>query len=53
MEDGSLTEIKGWHSEVVDLKISSVQDRKIQVLYKEDLAYAFNYVKSAYNYKKL
>lgn len=51
--DGSLVEIKGYYSPTVDLKIASVTDRPIKVLYEKDLEYAFNWVKSHYTYKNL
>ena len=53
LEDGSLVEIKGYHTELVDIKISAVNDRKISILYEKDLQYAFDYVKKNYNYKNL
>lgn len=53
LADGSLVEIKGYHSEVVDLKTASVTDRPIKVLYENDLQYAFNWVAQNYSYKDL
>lgn len=48
LPDGSLVEIKGYSSSLVDAKINSVNDRKITVLYENDLQYAFSYVKENY-----
>ena len=53
LADGSLVEVKGYHSEDVDLKIASVTDRPIKVLYEQDLQYAFDYVFSKYTINKL
>lgn len=53
LPDGSLIETKGYHSEIVDLKINSVKDRKITVLYEKDLNYAFNYLKDKYKITSL
>lgn len=53
LADNSLVEIKGYHSDVVDLKIQSVKDRPIKVLFKSDLTYAFDYIKQTYNVNKL
>lgn len=53
LSDGSLVEIKGYHTDEVDVKLSSVTDRNIQVLYEEDLKYAFDWVKQHYTYKEL
>ncbi len=49
LPDNSLIEIKGYHSSIVDLKLKSVTDRNIKVLYEKDLKYAFDYVKEKYN----
>jgi hypothetical protein len=51
--DGSIVEIKGYHTQTVDLKAASVTDRPIQVLYEKDLKYAFDWVKQHYVYKQL
>lgn len=40
-------EIKGYWSELVDLKLSSVKE-PIQILYEKDLQYAFDYVSKTY-----
>ena len=53
LEDGSFVELKGYHTDLVDLKIQSVTDKPIKILYKKDLEYAFDYVKSNYTYNKL
>lgn len=53
LPDNSLVEIKGYHSEQVDLKIAAVKDRPITVLYKNDMLYMFEYVKSNYKVEKL
>lgn len=53
LEDGSLIEIKGYHTSTVDVKLASVTDRKIRVLYEKDLQYAFDYVKNTYNYNHI
>ena len=53
ISDGSLIEIKGYHTNLVDIKLASVHDRPIKVLYEKDLEYAFNWVKSHYTYKNL
>lgn len=53
LADGTLIEIKGYHSPIVDLKTASVTDRKIYVLYKTDLEPMFKYVKNNYKYDKL
>lgn len=53
LQDGSLVEIKGYHTELVDIKINSVKDRNIKVLYEKDLEYAFNYVKETYKINKI
>ena len=50
LEDDTIIEIKGYINDQVYAKISSVQDRPIKVLYKDDLEYAFNYVKNNYAY---
>lgn len=53
VEDGSLVEIKGYMTEIVNIKLSAVTDRHIKLLLKKDLQYAFDYVKNNYNYKQL
>ena len=44
---------KGYYTDQVAAKISSVTDRAIKVLYQEDLKYAFDWVKQHYTYSKL
>lgn len=53
LQDGSLVEIKGYHTAEVEAKINSVKDRPIRVLYEKDLHYAFEYVKENYSYNEL
>lgn len=53
LQDGSLVEIKGYHTDRVDAKLRAVTDRNIIVLYEKDLKYAFDYVKETYKYNKL
>ena len=53
LPDNSLVEVKGYHSEIVDLKTNSVNDRIIKVLYEKDLKYAFDYIKQTYNVVKI
>lgn len=43
-----LIEIKGYHTELVDIKLKSV-NKPIKILYKEDLKFAFEYIKEKYN----
>lgn len=53
LPDGTIIEIKGYMTDQVKEKIKAVKDRPIKVLYKNDLKYAFDYVKANYKYKKL
>lgn len=53
LQNGTLIEIKGYHTDEVDAKLDSVTDRKINILYEADLKYAFDWVKEHYTYKKL
>lgn len=53
LADGSLVEIKGYHTELVDIKLASVNDRPIKILFEKDLKYAFDWVKKHYSYKYL
>ena len=57
LEDGTVIEIKGyrWVDDKLEYKIKSVTDRKLIILYKENLKEVFNYVISKYgkDYKKL
>ena len=50
LADGSLVEIKGYHTQLVDVKVASVNDRPIKVLYENDLLYAFKWVSEHYTY---
>ena len=43
--NGKLVEIKGWYTELVDIKIASVT-KPIEIMYKDDLKYIFEYVKN-------
>lgn len=47
--DGTIVEIKGYHTELVDIKANAVHDRPIKILYKKDLAEHLNYVFDTYN----
>ncbi len=47
--DNTIIEIKGYHTELVDIKVSAIEDMPIKVLYKKDLADVFNYVFKTYN----
>ena len=49
MPDGTIVEIKGYHTELVDIKTASVTDTRILVLYKKDLKTYFDYVTKKYN----
>jgi len=53
LADNTLVEIKGWHTDVVDLKIQAVTDTSIKILYKKDMEYMFNYVANNYSYEHL
>lgn len=52
LPDGTIVEIKGYHTELVDIKAASVTDRPIQILYRKDLEEHFNYVCSTYDVKE-
>lgn len=54
LSDNTIIEIKGYHTPEVDQKILLAKSLgyKISVLYKQDLVYAFEYVKSKYNTNK-
>lgn len=51
IEDGTIVEIKGYHTDLVDAKTDAVikQGYKIIVLYKANLQNVFDYVKNKYN----
>ena len=53
LDDGTLVEIKGYHTNIVDIKIQAVKDRSIKILYEKDLKYAFDYIKDYYNTTKI
>lgn len=53
LADGTIIEIKGYYSEVVDIKAASVTDRPIKILYEKDLQYAFDWVRGHYIYDQL
>lgn len=53
LSDGTLIEIKGYMTDKVKCKLDSVKDRKITLLLRDDLEYAFNYVRDNYKYVKL
>ena len=57
LEDGTVIEIKGyrWVDDKLEYKIKSVTDRKLIILYKENLKEVFDYVISKYgkDYRKL
>lgn len=48
--NGELIEIKGYHTELVDIKLESIPDDiQYKILYKEDLKEIFKYVSETYN----
>lgn len=51
----TLIEVKGYHTDQVDAKIKATEDAgyKLQMLYKDDLKYVFDYVKTNYDYKNI
>ena len=49
--NGELVEIKGYHNNLVDLKLNCVHE-PIKILYEKDLDYIFNYIELKYNLKK-
>lgn len=49
--NNKLIEIKGYHSELVDIKLKSV-NKPIDILYNEDLEYVFEYIKNIYHKNK-
>ncbi|MBQ8218451.1 MAG: hypothetical protein IJZ79_01615 [Bacilli bacterium] len=53
LEDGTLIEIKGFMREKDYYKIASVNDRKLNVLFYNDLDYMFEYVENTYKYAVL
>jgi hypothetical protein len=53
LADGSLVEIKGRITDIVYIKLDAVKDVPIKLLSKDDLQYAFDYVKDTYKCKCL
>ena len=49
LNDGTIIEVKGYHTDLVDIKAAAVNDRAIKVLYKKDLQAQLNYVCNTYN----
>lgn len=47
--DGCIIEIKGYHTELVDIKAAAVKDKPIKILYYNDIKYMFDYVFNKYN----
>ena len=52
MEDGTLIELKGYHTKQVDAKLLAV-NRPIRILYEKDLKIMFDWVKNHYRYDKI
>lgn len=54
MED-RIIEIKGYHTELVDIKAKAVRDRgyEIDILYKKDIQHCFDWFESTYPNQKL
>ena len=48
LPDGTIIEVKGYHTELVDIKTAAVKDRQIKVLYKKDLLPYITYVCKKY-----
>ena len=46
-----IIEIKGYHNNLVDIKMKSIINRKYKILYINDLFKSFEYVSKAYNKK--
>lgn len=47
--NNTIIEIKGYHTDVVDIKSESIRDFDLVVLYKSDLKVCFDYIKDKYN----
>ena len=47
--NNTIIEIKGYHTDVVDVKAKSVCDFDLVVLYGSDLKVCFDYIKDKYN----
>ena len=52
LPDGTIIEIKGYHTELVDIKAAAVNDRPIKIMYKDDLQEHLTYVFNKYNINK-
>ena len=52
LPDGTIIEIKGYHTELVDIKAAAVNDRPIKIMYKDDLKEHLTYVFNKYNVNK-
>lgn len=46
--NNELIEIKGYYTDLVDVKLKSVNDRPIKVLFKKDIQHCFDYVDQKY-----
>ena len=47
--DGTIIEVKGYHTDLVDVKAAAVNDRPIKIFYKKDLQTQLDYVFNTYN----
>lgn len=47
--DNTIYEIKGFWTELVDIKAAAVKDREIKILYRKDLKNIFDYIYEKYN----
>lgn len=52
LPDGTIIEIKGYHTDLVDIKAEAVNDRPIKIMYKDDLKEHLTYVFDTYNVNK-
>ena len=48
--NNELIEIKGYHTDLVDIKLKSV-NKPIKILYYDDMKYIFDYIEEKYHYK--
>ena len=48
--NNELIEIKGYHTDLVDIKLKCV-NKPIKILYYDDMKYIFDYIKEQYGYK--
>lgn len=53
LENGTLVEIKGYKNGQTSAKLKSVNDVNIMLLTRDELVYAFDYVKNSYKYESL